>query len=139
MRIYLAGALFTKAEQDFNLKLSELLSYGWDVFLPQKACEHLTDPLHIADTCRMGIMSCEVVVAILEGTDVDSGTAWECGYATGIGKPVIGIRTDFRQRGDDKGLNCMLSQNIVELITCSDINDIVTELYRIFKEMGLCQ
>ncbi|MFZ4585904.1 MAG: nucleoside 2-deoxyribosyltransferase [Acidimicrobiia bacterium] len=40
------------------------------------------------------------VLAVLDGTDVDSGTAAEMGYALAHGKPVFGLRTDVRKTGD---------------------------------------
>ena len=36
------------------------------------------------------------VLAVLDGPDVDSGTAAEIGWAAARGTPVIGLRTDFR-------------------------------------------
>jgi nucleoside 2-deoxyribosyltransferase len=36
------------------------------------------------------------VLAVLDGPDVDSGTAAEIGWAAACGLPVIGLRTDFR-------------------------------------------
>jgi len=39
---------------------------------------------------------CDMVVALLDGADVDSGVAFEIGYARGLGKPVLGVRTDYR-------------------------------------------
>ncbi len=41
--------------------------------------------------------------AILDGVDVDSGTAAEIGYAFALGKRVNGLRTDFRLAGDNHG------------------------------------
>ena len=41
--------------------------------------------------------------AILDGVDVDSGTAAEIGYAFAKGKYVCGMRTDFRLAGDNHG------------------------------------
>ena len=41
--------------------------------------------------------------AILDGVDVDSGTAAEIGYAYARGKYVCGLRTDFRLAGDNHG------------------------------------
>lgn len=41
--------------------------------------------------------------AILDGVDVDSGTASEIGYAFARGKRVYGLRTDFRLAGDNHG------------------------------------
>ncbi len=43
------------------------------------------------------------VIAILDGVDVDSGTAAEVGYANARGKRVYGLRTDFRLAGDNFG------------------------------------
>jgi nucleoside 2-deoxyribosyltransferase len=44
-----------------------------------------------------------IVVAILEGTDVDSGVAAEIGYACALGKKILGYRSDFRLTGDNIG------------------------------------
>jgi uncharacterized protein (DUF952 family)/nucleoside 2-deoxyribosyltransferase len=41
------------------------------------------------------------IFAVLDGTDVDSGTAAEIGYASGLGRPIVGLRTDFRMAGDN--------------------------------------
>ena len=43
------------------------------------------------------------VLAVLDGTDVDSGVAAEIGYAYANAKRVFGIRRDFRQTGDNMG------------------------------------
>ena len=43
------------------------------------------------------------VFAILDGDDVDSGTAAEIGYGFAKGKYVCGLRTDFRLAGDNEG------------------------------------
>ncbi|HEX3873373.1 MAG TPA: nucleoside 2-deoxyribosyltransferase [Solirubrobacteraceae bacterium] len=44
---------------------------------------------------------CDGVLAVLDGVDVDSGTAAEIGYAGALGKPVVGLRTDLRPGGDN--------------------------------------
>lgn len=49
------------------------------------------------------IRQADGVVAILDGVDVDSGTASEVGYAFALGKRVYGLRTDFRLAGDNAG------------------------------------
>ena len=52
----------------------------------------------------------DAVVAIMDGPDPDSGTCWECGYAYGVGKPVVLFRSDMRASGDvgDMPYNAML-------------------------------
>jgi nucleoside 2-deoxyribosyltransferase len=47
------------------------------------------------------IEGCDAVFACLDGTSVDDGTASEIGYAAGIGRVVVGFRTDVRITGDN--------------------------------------
>ncbi|MDD4748843.1 MAG: nucleoside 2-deoxyribosyltransferase [Methanosarcinaceae archaeon] len=102
--IYLAGPLFTYAELEFNCKLRTLLeSQGFSVFLPQEDAEDAKieherkAQAFIFERCVKGVENSDLVVAVLDGTDVDSGTAWEIGYAYAKGKPILGLRTDFRE------------------------------------------
>ena len=44
------------------------------------------------------------MLAVLDGTDVDSGTASEIGFASALGKRIVGLRTDFRPAGDNDGV-----------------------------------
>ena len=46
---------------------------------------------------------CDAVFAVLDGTDVDSGTASEIGYACARGKKILGYRGDFRLSADNEG------------------------------------
>ncbi len=50
------------------------------------------------------------VVAVLDGPDVDSGTAAEIGYATALGRWVLGYRSDPRPRGDNPG--CLVNLQV---------------------------
>jgi nucleoside 2-deoxyribosyltransferase len=45
----------------------------------------------------------DTMVAVLDGVDVDSGTASEIGYGFARGKRIYGLRTDFRQSGENEG------------------------------------
>ena len=56
------------------------------------------------------IRSVDALVAVLDGVDVDSGTAGEIGFAYGLGKRSFGLRTDFRVTGDNEaaGINLQL-------------------------------
>lgn len=64
--------------------------------------------------------------AILDGVDVDSGTAAEIGYAFARGKFVCGLRTDFRLAGDNHGaiVNLQVEYFILEsggsIVTSAD-------------------
>ena len=121
MMIYLAGPVFTLAERRFNEELAgelERLCPSCQVFLPQrydKEFQNAPDFSQRMFACLMGALdNYEVVVAILDGPDTDSGTSFEMGYALGRGKRVIGVRTDFRG-SEDRGVNLMLSN------ACSDL------------------
>jgi nucleoside 2-deoxyribosyltransferase len=46
---------------------------------------------------------CDAVLAVLDGTDIDSGTASEIGYAFAKAKPILGYRGDFRLSADNEG------------------------------------
>jgi len=49
------------------------------------------------------IERCDIVLAVLDGSDVDSGTAAEIGFAAAKNKPIVGFRSDFRLTGDNEG------------------------------------
>jgi nucleoside 2-deoxyribosyltransferase len=46
------------------------------------------------------IKASELLVAVLEGQELDSGTAAEVGFATGLGLTCSGLRTDLRVMGE---------------------------------------
>ena len=57
----------------------------------------------IGATNRKAIDAADGVVAVLDGVDVDSGTAAEIGYAFARGKLIVGYRGDFRLSADNEG------------------------------------
>lgn len=60
------------------------------------------------------IRECSILVAVLDGTDVDSGTAAEIGYASALGKLIIGYRGDLRPSGDNVG--CVVNLQVEHFI-----------------------
>ena len=52
---------------------------------------------------RGAIDDCHLLLAVLDGADVDSGTAAEIGYGFARGKPIVGYRSDTRLCGDNEG------------------------------------
>ncbi len=57
----------------------------------------------IAENNAKGIIESDGVFAVLDGCDVDSGTAAEIGYASASGKIITAYRGDFRFAGDNEG------------------------------------
>jgi nucleoside 2-deoxyribosyltransferase len=61
--------------------------------------------MEIAERNFRTLQSCDGVLAILDGVDVDSGTASEIGCAFALGKKRInGYRGDFRRSGENDGV-----------------------------------
>jgi len=124
-RIYMAGPLgFSEAGRRFHesILVPFVKGLGYDVLDPWA----LTDPGTIdavrtmpdgperraawrrlnhemAARNRAAIDEADAVVAVLDGTDVDSGTAAEIGYAFARGKLIVGYRGDFRLSADNEG------------------------------------
>ena len=49
------------------------------------------------------IRDCDWMLAVLDGVDVDSGTAAEIGFAHALRKRILGYRGDFRRSSDNEG------------------------------------
>ena len=81
--------------------------------------------VEIGGNNRAGIDRADMVLAVLDGVDVDSGTAAEIGYAFAKGKPILGYRGDFRVSADNEGSTVNLQ---VEYFIRQSGGDIVTKL-----------
>jgi nucleoside 2-deoxyribosyltransferase len=57
----------------------------------------------IGEANQAAIKACDILIAVLDGTDIDSGTASEIGFAAGIGKLIEGYRGDMRLSADNLG------------------------------------
>jgi len=128
--VYLAAPLFREAECDFNRKLrNELISAGFEVFLPQEDSNNIKDYKDrqkiIFNKNLKGIENSDILVAVLDGADVDSGTAWEIGFAFAKGKPVFGLRTDFRTLGVEGTVNLMIERSV---ILCMSVSELLNHL-----------
>ena len=124
--VYLAAPLFSEAECDFNRKLrDELTSAGFNVFLPQEDSNNIKDNKDrqkiIFNKNLGGIEISDIIVAVIDGADVDSGTAWEIGFAFARGKTVVGLRTDFRSLGIEGTVNLMVERSVVLCMSVSEL------------------
>lgn len=119
--IYIAGPLFSQAERDFLVRMTDELSRATeldpiaDFFLPHRDAGDIgvagsrTD-IFSEDLRRLDKAS--VVVALLDGADVDSGTAVEIGYAYAKGKKIFGLLTDFRAHPVRQGTSAKINNMI---------------------------
>lgn len=68
----------------------------------RKAAWEKVNPV-IGENNAKGIEKATGMIAILDGTDVDSGTASEIGYGSALGKRILGYKGDFRLTSDNEG------------------------------------
>ena len=114
MKIYFAGSLFNTAEKNFNSQLSEILkksNKAYNIILPQEQANEIAGDKDfenkVFNYCVKGVIQSDVILAILDGPDVDSGTCIELGIAKANNKKIVGIRTDIRG-SEFEGLNIMV-------------------------------
>ena len=144
MKIYLAGPLFSEAEQNWlretknrMVELAKQLHKEVKVIWPYEliAPEELASlgpkaPFEIFSRCKAELETTDILVALLDGSQVDDGTAWEIGYfcaRRSEGSHLIGIRTDFRNAGDTP----FSKVNVMIEAACDTIARSSEELYTI--------
>jgi nucleoside 2-deoxyribosyltransferase len=137
MKIYMAGPLFSTAELAFNKELASLLrARGHEVFLPQEHEQRKDLPKAIFESDVKGLDWADTVVACLDGSDPDSGTCWELGYAYAKGKLSIVYRTDFRLFEGTDQINLMMTESAdhVIIMPTAAIADLAGEIGRLLDE-----
>ncbi|MFZ0932479.1 MAG: nucleoside 2-deoxyribosyltransferase [Syntrophobacteraceae bacterium] len=142
MRVYLAGPLYSEAERDWMKKLkgrienlAPISADKVDVIWPYEliTAEAImalgqSAKYEIFSLCKSYLGDSDLVIAVLDGPQVDDGTAWEIGYYHALSKgKIIGIRTDFRRAGESGGANAMIE------CSCDRIVESEEEFFRIFK------
>ncbi|MEO0803468.1 MAG: nucleoside 2-deoxyribosyltransferase [Cyanobacteria bacterium J06642_2] len=86
--------MFNVYERAFQRDLEQAIAPFGKTFLPQRDCPQ-DRPELIFSACVEGVRGSRIVVANLSGVDVDSGTAFEVGFAYALGKPIYGIRSEM--------------------------------------------
>ncbi len=135
-RLYYAGPLFTDAERTWNQANAARLRTELpqvELLVPQEFCAvhdateagGAVDRAAIFASCRDHLCAADAVLAVLDGADSDSGTAWEMGFAHARGTPIVGLRTDWRP-AEDVVANAMLSRSC--LTVCATLDEAVTAL-----------
>jgi nucleoside 2-deoxyribosyltransferase/predicted secreted protein len=128
-RVYLAAPLFSESERVYNLSVAgQLRNNFFDVYLPQEAGDDShtrkkEDQVQIFSENMRALEHADIIVAIIDGADVDSGTAWEMGYASASKKKVIALRTDFRRSGRHETVNLMLEESATVVTSIEDLLD----------------
>jgi nucleoside 2-deoxyribosyltransferase len=137
MKVFIAAPFFNARERKFNEELAKAIrefEFIEDVWIAQ---EHgflnsgsYKDKRRIFEMDLKALEECDVVVALLDGECIDSGTAFELGYAFALKKPIVGIKTDYRTFSGIEELNLMVEVSLKKLIKCKDLNAAKDELKR---------
>ncbi|HJJ56411.1 MAG TPA: nucleoside 2-deoxyribosyltransferase, partial [Methanocorpusculum sp.] len=129
--IYLAAPLFSESQRRYNETIASFLaSKYYDVYLPQSVDDTVQSRQSnreklIYQSNINALKQSDIVVAIIDGSDVDSGTAWEMGYAKAMGKRVIAIRSDFRKYSKSELVNLMLESDIDVISNYMDLVSVI--------------
>jgi nucleoside 2-deoxyribosyltransferase len=130
-RIYLSGPLFSEAEIAWGGHVKALLEdlNNVKILWPHEIASSSVEQVFLANMKAMN--ECDLMVAILDGPQVDDGTAWEVGYFFSQGKRIIGIRTDFRRAGEAEKsrVNLMVECSCLAVATSPD--QLISELKRL--------
>lgn len=121
-RVYVAGPLFTPQDRGVLETVAETIqALGHRPVLPHK--EAPIDPAANVDDARDRaaklldlVDSCDAVVALVDGLDVDAGTCVELGYAHALNRPMLGLRSDVRRGGEADGVNLMAAGVLTERV-----------------------
>lgn len=125
-RIYVAGPLFSPQERDVLERVDAAIRrLGHEAFLPHQRLP--IEPRTTDDAARAayrflldGLESCDAVVAVLDGPDVDAGTCVELGYAHALRRPILGLRTDWRTANEHAGLSLMAFGTLTAMVRLPD-------------------
>ncbi|MDB4823526.1 nucleoside 2-deoxyribosyltransferase [Acidimicrobiia bacterium] len=100
-KVYIAGPLFDDHERSYLENISAILEkYSYETFLPHRDAGLVKGEFtqekksNIFNSDMEFLQSADIVVALLTGRDVDSGTSAEIGYAFATGKVLIGINAN---------------------------------------------
>jgi nucleoside 2-deoxyribosyltransferase len=102
-KIYLSGPLFSRADIAWGGRVKSFLEDRLDgvlVVWPHEIIPSSAGLQEIFQANLKALSEAEIMVALLDGPQVDDGTAWEVGFFFSRGKKILGLRTDFRRAGE---------------------------------------
>lgn len=121
MKIYLANGLFSQADYEFNAKVAEYIRDNIEyvnLFVPQE--QEINDKNSYADSQQIfqldfdNVKDSDLIIAIVDGVEIDSGVACEIGIARALNIPIIALYTDVRRLGASnlKKINALMADTI---------------------------
>jgi nucleoside 2-deoxyribosyltransferase len=124
MRAYIAGPLFNEGERWWNFEIdTRVRKLGYTTYIPQRdgvKLQDRSDVPKIFQSDKDALTQADLIVANLDGMDVDAGTAWELGFAEGLGKHCVGVYTDWRKHFKYQTVNLMIQCSVDKLVLSLD-------------------
>jgi nucleoside 2-deoxyribosyltransferase len=135
MHAYISGPMFNPGEQYYLAQIDERVrKAGFTTFLPTRDGLPFVGPQSVEPIFRQDVQQAtkaDVVVACLNGMDVDSGTACELGMAYASGRYIVGVYTDLRLHFQYQTVNLMIQCSLDHLST--DLDDLEWHLAEYLK------
>ena len=109
MKVYVANGLFSIGDRYVNeliaTEVRKVVEHI-DLYVPQENDEindksAYADSLAIAEADLANLQASDVLVAIIDGVEIDSGVAAEIGVFSTYNRPIIALFSDIRQQGRD--------------------------------------
>lgn len=153
MKVYFAGPLFTVYEREYISTCAvQLRENGLDVFVPHENNKPV-DPddkrsigKRCLDTDFGAISSSNAILALVNGTEVDDGTAAEIGIFHALMKQdpskkgIVALHDDWRTKagGEGKPLNLFVAGCLKKSgVICNNLPDALQQLMTWKNELSL--
>lgn len=107
MKAYLANGLFSLGDRLVNEQLAFAIRQaipGIELYVPQEN-DAINDKSAYADSKSIAeadlsmLQQSDILIAVLDGVEIDSGVAAEIGAFSMLNRPIVGVFTDVRQQG----------------------------------------
>ena len=136
MKVYVANGLFSIGDRYVNELIATEVRKAVehvDLYVPQENDaindkSTYADSLAIAEADLAKLRESDVLIAVIDGVEIDSGVAAEIGVFSTYNRPIIALFSDVRQQGRDN------NQKIEALMTDSVENQFI---YRNLFVIGL--
>lgn len=122
MKAYLANGLFGMADRLFNTIIATSIRKeikGVELYVPQEN-DAINDKSAYADSITIAgadmdkLEESDILIAVIDGVEIDSGVAAEIGAFYMTGKPIFALYTDVRQQGrdNDKKIKALIDDGV---------------------------
>lgn len=121
VKVYLANGLFSVADINFNQLIAKTLRENIkdiNLFVPQEAeindKNSYANSKEIFDLDFKNVANSDLLIAVIDGVEIDSGVACEIGVAKALNIPIISLYTDVRQLGtsNQRKINALIEDAV---------------------------